>query len=218
MSNLFPALAGSAIGAASKTTSSQMQTRLLEQSKTLTESTLQVRVQRSNFKGHMYMYILLCMSVYSWILVYKHVVCEFLLFTIFYLSLSLSLSLSPSLPPPHTSHMQLVYASKDAAGNPKSTAAHGEVDQASKLMQEAVSDLTELLEKAGGEAGLISGVRKKEGGKEGEREGGKGGREKERKGRRERVGREGRRCKEEGSKGERGKGEGRRERGRKKNI
>ena len=45
MSNLFPALAGAAIGAASKTTSSQLQTRLLDQSKTLTESALQVRVQ-----------------------------------------------------------------------------------------------------------------------------------------------------------------------------
>ena len=36
MSNLFPSLAGAAIGAASKTTSSQMQTSLLEQTKTLT--------------------------------------------------------------------------------------------------------------------------------------------------------------------------------------
>lgn len=43
LSNLFPALAGAAIGAASKTTSSQMQTKLLEQSKTLTESALQVK-------------------------------------------------------------------------------------------------------------------------------------------------------------------------------
>jgi talin len=91
MSNLFPALAGAAIGAASKTSSSQMQTRLLEQSKTLTESTL-----------------------------------------------------------------QLVYASKDAAGNPKSTAAHAKVDDAAELLTEAVGDLTQLLEKAGGDAGLIS--------------------------------------------------------------
>ena len=45
MSNLFPALARAAIGAASKTSNSQMQTRLTEQSKTLTESTLQVRGQ-----------------------------------------------------------------------------------------------------------------------------------------------------------------------------
>ena len=36
MANLFPSLAGAAIGAASKTTSSQMQTNLLEQTKTLT--------------------------------------------------------------------------------------------------------------------------------------------------------------------------------------
>ena len=55
------------------------------------------------------------------------------------------------------SHTQLVYASKDAAGNPKSTEAHARVDQASDLTQDAVADLTQLLEKAGGEAGLISG-------------------------------------------------------------
>ena len=36
MANLFPSLAGAAIGAASKTSSSQMQTNLLEQTKTLT--------------------------------------------------------------------------------------------------------------------------------------------------------------------------------------
>ena len=36
MANLFPSLAGAAIGAASKTTSSQLQTSLLEQTKTLT--------------------------------------------------------------------------------------------------------------------------------------------------------------------------------------
>ena len=36
MANMFPGLAGAAIGAASKTTSSQMQTSLLEQTKTLT--------------------------------------------------------------------------------------------------------------------------------------------------------------------------------------
>ena len=39
MANLFPSLAGAAIGAASKTTSSQMQTNLLEQTKTVTGET-----------------------------------------------------------------------------------------------------------------------------------------------------------------------------------
>lgn len=50
-----------------------------------------------------------------------------------------------------------MYASKEAAGNPKSTAAHGKVDQAAELLTEAVGDLTQLLEKAGGEAMLVSG-------------------------------------------------------------
>ena len=36
MANLFPSLAGAAIGAASRTSSSQMQSSLLEQTKTLT--------------------------------------------------------------------------------------------------------------------------------------------------------------------------------------
>ena len=92
LANHFPSLAGAAIGAASKTTSSQLQTCLLEQSKTLTESAL-----------------------------------------------------------------ELVYASKEAGGNPKSTSSHEKVDEAGKLMHKAVSDLTETLEKAGGEAGLFSG-------------------------------------------------------------
>ena len=50
-----------------------------------------------------------------------------------------------------------MYASKDAGGNPRSTAAHAKVDEAAALMNDAVADLTSTLEKAGGEAGLISG-------------------------------------------------------------
>eukprot|EP00731_Ephydatia_muelleri_P016952 Em0010g50a len=42
MCNVFPSLAGAAIGAASKTTSSQLQISLLEQTKTVTESALQL--------------------------------------------------------------------------------------------------------------------------------------------------------------------------------
>jgi len=51
-----------------------------------------------------------------------------------------------------------MYAAKESGGNPKSTKAHAKVDEASALMLEAVSDLTQTLEKAGGEAGLISGT------------------------------------------------------------
>ena len=50
-----------------------------------------------------------------------------------------------------------MYAAKDAGGNPKSVPAHEKVDEAAKFMQQAVTDLTLTLEKAGGEAGLISG-------------------------------------------------------------
>ena len=50
-----------------------------------------------------------------------------------------------------------MYASKEAGGNPKSTTSHTKVDEATALMNQAVVDLTATLEKAGGEAGLISG-------------------------------------------------------------
>ena len=52
----------------------------------------------------------------------------------------------------------MVYASKEAAGNPRSTTAHAKVEQSAELLSEAVGDLTQLLEKAGGDAGLISGL------------------------------------------------------------
>jgi len=42
MANMFPGLAGSAIGLASKTPSSQQQTMLLEQTKTLAEAAVQL--------------------------------------------------------------------------------------------------------------------------------------------------------------------------------
>ena len=50
-----------------------------------------------------------------------------------------------------------MYSSKEAGGNPRSTASHAKVDEASQLMNQAVAELTATLEKAGGEAGLISG-------------------------------------------------------------
>ncbi len=55
------------------------------------------------------------------------------------------------------SALQLVYSSKEAGGNPRSVTSHAKVDEATTLMDQAVIDLTATLEKAGGEAGLISG-------------------------------------------------------------
>ena len=95
VANMFPGLAGAAIGAASRTTSSQLQTKLLDESKTLAESAL-----------------------------------------------------------------QLMYAAKEAGGNAKSTAAHQKVTETSQMMVAAADDLTDLLEKAGAEAGLITGKEK----------------------------------------------------------
>lgn len=92
MANLFPALAGAAIGAASRTTSSQMQSNLLELSKTLAESGL-----------------------------------------------------------------QLMYAAKEAGGNPKRLESQAKVDEGVQMMIAAAEDLTVLLEKVGSEAGLITG-------------------------------------------------------------
>lgn len=50
-----------------------------------------------------------------------------------------------------------MYTAKEAGGNPKSVPAHEKVDESVRFMQQAVTDLTLTLEKAGGEAGLISG-------------------------------------------------------------
>lgn len=60
-------------------------------------------------------------------------------------------------PIPTESAVELMYSAKEAGGNPKSTAAHGKVDEKASLMQKAVNELTYTLEQAGGEAGLISG-------------------------------------------------------------
>ncbi len=51
-----------------------------------------------------------------------------------------------------------MYASKDSGGNPKSVEAHKRVDEAATMMATAANDLTLTLEKAGGEAGLITGT------------------------------------------------------------
>uniref|UniRef100_A0A1X7VGP0 FERM domain-containing protein n=1 Tax=Amphimedon queenslandica TaxID=400682 RepID=A0A1X7VGP0_AMPQE len=93
VANFFPSLAGAAIGAASRTTGQQMQSNLLEKTKTMAEAGL-----------------------------------------------------------------QMVYASKESGGNPKSEEAHGRVDEAAKLFTDAAVELTELLEKAGAESGLITGM------------------------------------------------------------
>ena len=92
VANFFPSLAGAAIGAASRTTGQQMQSNLLEKTKTMAEAGL-----------------------------------------------------------------QMVYASKESGGNPKSEESHGKVDEAAKLFVDAAVELTELLEKAGAESGLITG-------------------------------------------------------------
>ena len=55
------------------------------------------------------------------------------------------------------SAVELMYAAKDAGGNPKNTTAHGKVDEKASFMQKAVNELTYTLEQAGGEAGLITG-------------------------------------------------------------
>ena len=83
------------------------------------------------------------------------------------------------------SALQLVYASKESGGNPKSTASHAKVDEAAAFMQQAVVELTATLEKAGGEAGLISGERERERERDSKRER-EGGRERVRERERER--------------------------------
>ena len=92
VANLFPVLTGAAIGAASLTSGQQMQTSLLEKTKTLAEA-----------------------------------------------------------------GVQMVYAAKESAGNPKNTEAHVKVEQAHRFMIDAGAELTELLEKVGAESGLIPG-------------------------------------------------------------
>ena len=54
------------------------------------------------------------------------------------------------------SAVELMYAAKDAGGNPKNTTAQGKVDEKASFMQKAVNELTYTLEQAGGEAGLIT--------------------------------------------------------------
>ena len=92
VANLFPSLAGAAIGAASRTNGQQMQTNILEKTKTMAEAGL-----------------------------------------------------------------QMVYVSKESGGNPKSTEAHAKVEEAAKFFTDAAVELTELLEKAGADTGLIVG-------------------------------------------------------------
>ena len=92
MANFFPVLISASVGAASRTHSQQMQSSLLEETKTLAEA---------------------C--------------------------------------------MQMMYASKQSGGNFKSVEAHAQVDEGTRMMSDAAEELTKLLEKAGAEAGLITG-------------------------------------------------------------
>lgn len=93
MAHLFKTLAAASIGEASHTSSSHMQTSLLEHSKTLAENGL-----------------------------------------------------------------QLMYAVKEAGGNPKREQAHAKVDEGVRMVSAAVADLVSLLEKVESEAGFIAGV------------------------------------------------------------
>ena len=92
MADLFQTLAAAAIGQASHTTSSHMQTSLLEYSKALAENGL-----------------------------------------------------------------QLMYAVKEAGGNPRREEAHAKVDRGVQMVTAAISDLVSLLEKVESEAGFIAG-------------------------------------------------------------
>ncbi len=93
MANFFPILISASVGAASRTQSQQMQSSLLEQTKTLAEA---------------------C--------------------------------------------MQMMYSAKQSGGNFKSIEAHAQVDEGARFMDDAAEELTKLLEKAGAEAGLITGT------------------------------------------------------------
>lgn len=53
--------------------------------------------------------------------------------------------------------MQMMYSAKKSGGNFKSEEEHSLVDESAKLMDDAAEELTKLLEKAGAEAGLITG-------------------------------------------------------------
>ena len=54
--------------------------------------------------------------------------------------------------------MQLMYAAKESGGNSNSVSSHEKVDEGAQLMLDAAEELTSLLEKAGAEAGLITGM------------------------------------------------------------
>ncbi|XP_050033509.1 talin-2 isoform X1 [Dermacentor andersoni] len=54
--------------------------------------------------------------------------------------------------------LQLVYASKQAAGNPKAVHAHGDVDEAADNARDALQELLRTLESAATEAGVVTGL------------------------------------------------------------
>ncbi|KAH9369268.1 hypothetical protein HPB48_012344 [Haemaphysalis longicornis] len=54
--------------------------------------------------------------------------------------------------------LQLVYASKQAAGNPKAVHAHGDVDEAADNTRDALQELLRTLESAATEAGVVTGL------------------------------------------------------------
>ncbi|KAK8772242.1 hypothetical protein V5799_024516 [Amblyomma americanum] len=54
--------------------------------------------------------------------------------------------------------LQLVYAAKQAAGNPKAVHAHGDVDEAADNARDALQELLRTLESAATEAGVVTGL------------------------------------------------------------
>ncbi|XP_073240951.1 talin-like [Porites lutea] len=53
---------------------------------------------------------------------------------------------------------QLMYATKEGGGNPKSVHSHPDIDEAAQGMKEAVKDLGQTLEEAASESGVVSGL------------------------------------------------------------
>ncbi|CAM9487463.1 talin-2 [Lampetra fluviatilis] len=56
------------------------------------------------------------------------------------------------------SALQLLYAAKEAGGNPKALNAHEAIQEASQMMREAVDDLTATLNETASELGMVSGM------------------------------------------------------------
>uniref|UniRef100_UPI00358E49C6 talin-2-like n=1 Tax=Myxine glutinosa TaxID=7769 RepID=UPI00358E49C6 len=56
------------------------------------------------------------------------------------------------------SALQMLFAAKDAGGNPKATHTHEAIQESSQMMREAVEDITKTLNEAASELGMVSGM------------------------------------------------------------